>query len=383
MILGLVEHDRGKLNPLSLEMLTFARRLAAQLALPLEAVLIEPGAGALAAGLAAYGVSTVHLAAHPQLTDYAPEAWAQSVSQLMTTFQPAIVLAGGSERGNEVMAHVAARADLPLAANVLEAQPGEPFLVTRMRWGGSLLEEARLKGAIKLLTIAPHALVAESVASPVTLTIQPFTPALSARDLRVQVTSRIEATPGKMSLAEAPVVVGGGRGVGSSDGFKILEELAGLLGGAVGCSRAVTSLGWRPHLDQVGQTGTRIAPEIYIACGISGAIQHMVGCKAAKHILAINIDPDAPIVQHADYAIIGDLNEVVPAISECLRAPGCAAPSDGYRSRRTVSSAECGGTRKNCRNSPPHTCRRSRSRAAGPVRASGAPKRSGVAERWH
>ena len=319
MILGLVEHDRGKLNPLSLEMLTFARRLAAQLDMPLEAVLIEPAAGALAAGLAAYGVTTVHLAAHAQLTDYAPAAWAQSVTDLLSTRQPAMVLAGGSERGNEVMAHVAARADLPLAANVLEAQPGEAFLVTRMRWGGSLLEEARLTGGTKLMTVAPHALVAEPVASPAALTIVPFTPKLSANDLRVQVTSHVEATPGKVSLAEAPVVVGGGRGVGSSDGFKVLEELAGLLGGTVGCSRAVTSLGWRPHLDQVGQTGTRIAPEIYIACGISGAIQHMVGCKAAKHILAINIDPDAPIVQHADYAIIGDLKEVVPAISACLR----------------------------------------------------------------
>jgi electron transfer flavoprotein alpha subunit len=319
MILGLVEHDRGKLNPLSLEMLTFARRLADQLATPLEAVLIEPGAEPVAAGLAAYGVSTVHLASHPQLTDYAPEAWAQSVSDLMATLQPAAVLAGGSERGNEVLAHVAARADLPLAANVLEAQPGETFLVTRMRWGGSLLEEARLIGAIKLLTIAPHALVAEAVASPAALNIQPFTPNLSANDLRVQVTSRVEATPGKVSLAEAAVVVGGGRGVGSAEGFKLLEELAGLLGGTVGCSRAVTSLGWRPHLDQVGQTGTRIAPEIYIACGISGAIQHMVGCKAAKHILAINTDPNAPIVQRADYAIIGDLKEVVPAISACVR----------------------------------------------------------------
>ena len=324
MILGLVEHDRGKLNPLSLEMLTFARRLAEQLATPLEAVLIEPGAGPVAAGLAAYGVSTVHLASHPQLTDYAPEAWAQSVNDLMTTLNPEAVLAGGSERGNEVLAHVAARADLALAANVLEAQPGEAYAVTRMRWGGSLLEEARLKGAIKLLTIAPHALVAaavtaEAVTNPGALTIQPFTPNLSADDLRVQVSSRVEATTGKVSLAEAAVVVGGGRGVGSAEGFQLLEELAGLLGGTVGCSRAVTSLGWRPHLDQVGQTGTRIAPEIYIACGISGAIQHMVGCKAAKHILAINTDPNAPIVQRADYAIIGDLKEVVPAISACVR----------------------------------------------------------------
>ncbi len=319
MILGLVEHDRGKLNPLSLEMLTFARQLAAQIGGPVEAVLVDPHASPVAAGLAAYGVSSVHLAAHPQLTDYAPEAWAQSVLELMAGLQPAAVLAGGSERGNEVMAHVAARADLPLAANCLEAQPGEAFLVTRLRWGGSLLEEARLTGAIKLLTIAPHALVAEPAASPAELTIKPFQPDLAPRDLRALVSGRVEAAPGKMSLAEAPVVVGGGRGVGSAEGFKLLEELAGLLGGAVGCSRAVTSLGWRPHLDQVGQTGTRIAPDIYIACGISVAIQHMVGCKAAKHILAINTDPNAPIVQHADYAIIGDLKEVVPAISAAIR----------------------------------------------------------------
>ena len=196
MILGLVEHDRGKLNPLSLEMLTFARRLAEQLATPLEAVLIEPHAGPVAAGLAAYGVSIVHVASHPQLTDYAPAAWAQSVTELMARLKPEAVLAGGSERGSEVLAHVAAQADLPLAANVLEAQPGEAYAVTRMRWGGSLLEEARLKGAIKLLTIAPHALVAEAVPAPGELSIQPFTPNLSANDLRVQVTSRVEATPG-------------------------------------------------------------------------------------------------------------------------------------------------------------------------------------------
>ena len=122
-----------------------------------------------------------------------------------------------------------------------------------------------------------------------------------------------------MSLADARVVVGGGRGVGSQEGFRILDELAALLGGAVGVSRAVTSLGWRPHAEQIGQTGTRIAPDLYIACGISGAIQHIVGCKAAKKILAINTDPEAPILSHADYAVIGDLNKVVPAVTEEIR----------------------------------------------------------------
>ena len=123
----------------------------------------------------------------------------------------------------------------------------------------------------------------------------------------------------RISLTDAKVVVGGGRGVGSAEGFGELEELAGLLGGAVGGSRVVTSAGWRPHSDQIGQTGLRIAPDLYIACGISGAIQHIVGCKAAKRILAINTDPNAPIMAAADYAVIGDLHQVVPAIIAEIR----------------------------------------------------------------
>jgi electron transfer flavoprotein alpha subunit len=124
---------------------------------------------------------------------------------------------------------------------------------------------------------------------------------------------------GKISLADAKVVVSGGRGVGSSEGFAILEELAALLGGAVGCSRVVTSAGWRPHTDQVGQTGTKVSPDLYIACGISGATQHIAGCKGAKAMLAINDDPEATIFAHADYAVIGNLHEIVPAITAELR----------------------------------------------------------------
>jgi electron transfer flavoprotein alpha subunit len=321
MILGLIEHDRGKLNDLSLEMLTFGRRLAAQLNAPLHAILIGEVARPLADRLKAYGVSTVHLAQHDRLDDYAPEAWAQSVVEIVNAVKPEAVMAAGSDRGNEVMAHVAARTNLPMAANCTDAhaQPGDPYLVTRVRWGGSLLEEARLKGTVKLLTVAPHAVAAEEALATGELAITAFTPALAEKDFRVRVTGRVEAAAGKVSLAEAKVVVGGGRGVGSAEGFKALEELAELLGGAVGCSRAVTSLGWRPHAEQVGQTGTRIAPEIYIACGVSGAIQHMVGARGAKRILAINTDPEAPIVAQADYAVIGDLREVVPALSAEIR----------------------------------------------------------------
>jgi electron transfer flavoprotein alpha subunit len=142
---------------------------------------------------------------------------------------------------------------------------------------------------------------------------------LDPQDLLVRVSEHIDPPGGGVSLAEAKVVVSGGRGVGSKEGFTILEELASLLGARVGCSRVVTSAGWRPHSDQVGQTGTKISPDLYVACGISGATQHMAGCKGAKKILAINSDPEAPIMSLADYAVVGDLKEIVPAITAELR----------------------------------------------------------------
>jgi electron transfer flavoprotein alpha subunit len=150
-------------------------------------------------------------------------------------------------------------------------------------------------------------------------TVQPLSPELEAGDLIASVSERVEETTAGVSLADAPVVVSGGRGVGSAGGFAALEELAGLLGAAIGCSRAVTMAGWRPHTDQVGQTGTKIAPDLYIPCGISGATQHMAGCKGAKNLLAINSDAEAPIMATADYAVIGDVLEVVPAITAELR----------------------------------------------------------------
>jgi electron transfer flavoprotein alpha subunit len=227
-------------------------------------------------------------------------------------------VAPGSDRGNDVLAHVAARLDQPLAANVISV---DGDTVTRMRWGGSLLEEARLHGSPRLLTVAPFALAAEAAGSPAST--RAFSPALAPADTAVRVVERVEESDGGVSLRDAKVVVSGGRGVGSADGFSIIEELAGLLGGAVGCSRVVTSAGWRPHADQVGQTGTKISADLYVACGISGATQHIAGAKGAKKILAINSDPEAPILASADYAAIGDLHEIVPAIcAELRRARG-------------------------------------------------------------
>jgi electron transfer flavoprotein alpha subunit len=244
---------------------------------------------------------------------FAPGAWAAAVIQLVEQLSPVAVVAPGSERGNEVLAHVAARLDLPMAANVTEVRGDE---VTRQRWGGSLLEEARLDAELKLVSAAPFAFAPAAGAATST---QAFTPALAETDTNVRVVETISTSTGGISLADAKVVVSGGRGVGSSEGFAILEELAALLDGAVGCSRVVTSAGWRPHTDQVGQTGTKVSPDLYIACGISGATQHIAGCKGAKTLLAINDDPEATIFAHADYAVIGDLHEIVPAITAELR----------------------------------------------------------------
>jgi electron transfer flavoprotein alpha subunit len=237
---------------------------------------------------------------------YAPAAWATAITEVSQGADT--IMAAGSDRGNELLAHVAARLDQPFAANVT-AIDGD--VVTRIRWGGSLFEEARLRGSPRILSVAPHTQQAAEAVPVETLTAD--------EDGSPRVLETVSEATGGVSLRDAKVVVSGGRGVGSSEAFSIIEELAGLLGGAVGCSRVVTSAGWRPHTDQVGQTGTKISADLYVACGISGATQHIAGAKGAKKILAINTDPEAPIFATADYAVIGDLHEIVPAISAELR----------------------------------------------------------------
>jgi electron transfer flavoprotein alpha subunit len=250
---------------------------------------------------------------------FAPDAWAAVLVQAAEELGASAVFAAGTERGNEIMARLAARAGLPLAANCASATPGDPVALTRLRWGGSLLEEARLHSPRPLITVAPHTVSADPGPAPAEVDVEPLFARLDPRDLIVRVSGHVAPQGGGISLASAKVVVSGGRGVGSKEGFAIIEELAGLLGAAVGCSRAVTSAGWRPHSDQVGQTGTKVAPDVYIACGISGATQHMAGLKGAKRILAINSDAQAPLMLNADYTVVGDLKEVVPAISAEIR----------------------------------------------------------------
>ena len=310
MTLVLVEHADGAPTEVSLQ----ARALAASFGDQVDALLIGPGAADAAAHVP---VAVAHVAEHDALSTFAPDAWASVLAGVVERTGQTAVVAPGTPHATDAMARAATRLGEPLAANVVAVTPGSPLHLTRTRWGGSLLEEAVLHAERAFLTVTPHAVAAVEPAAP--RSVDRFTPDIADADLVVRVVDRIAPPAGGVSLADANVVVTGGRGVGSAEGFAPVEELAALLGGAVGCSRAVTMAGWRPHTDQVGQTGTKIAPEIYIACGVSGATQHIAGAKGAKRILAVNTDPEAPIMSIADYAVIGDLHEVLPAVSAELR----------------------------------------------------------------
>ena len=314
MILVYVDHDRGTLDEASLQAVTFARGID-----PEVHAYAAGGAAGLADALGRHGVSVLHVATHDALADHAPQAAGRALAQLVQMTSPAAVITTSGLRGNEVLAHAAAMLDEPFAAECVEINLGSPAEVTRSRWGGNMLEVARVHvNNVLLASIPPFTVAAEP--SETTCTVQTFTPELSAADVAVRVVDRIAGQTAGVSLAEAKVIVSGGRGVGAPELWGPLEDLAGLLGAALGCSRVVTSNGWRPHSEQVGQTGTKVAPDLYIAAGISGATQHIAGCKKSKTILAINVDPEAPIMTHADYAIVGDLHEVLPAIAAAIRS---------------------------------------------------------------
>jgi electron transfer flavoprotein alpha subunit len=343
-VLCLLERDGDDVAAASQRALGLARSLAGEGGSQLTAVMFGPAEAENAADgpvlrdtvladTAAGGVSEVCVLSGEGLSGYAPLAWARSLEQLIAAEQACALVAAASDRGSEVMAHLGALTGLPVAANCIAVAPAGAgsWQLVRQRWAGSVLEDAVLDAPCALLTVAADALPGDTV-TPESESLaasngasrpamRAFVPVLNDADLQVCATESAEQNAG-VSLATARVVVGGGRGVGGPEGFAALEELADLLGGVVGVSRVVTSQGWRPHRQQVGQTGTKISPELYLACGISGAIQHMAGCLTAKHIVAVNTDPDAPIISRAEYAVIGDLNEVIPALVTAIRAAG-------------------------------------------------------------
>jgi electron transfer flavoprotein alpha subunit len=318
MVLVVVERDGdGTLTEESAEVLAAARDLAESLGVPVGAVAVgEPGD--LPEDLAKRGVGRLHLLQHALLADGAPSCVGEALAQLVAAERPEAVLAPSTDRSTEAMAWAAAELGVPLATACTEVRPSAVWEVTRERAGGILLEDAVIDAPIRLCTLRPGSPAPSETAAADEVTVHVVVPELDVAVPRARLVDRRPRAAG-MTLTTAPVVVAGGRGVGSAEGYAVLEELAGLVGGAVGCSRVATNNGWRPHADQVGLTGTRISPDLYVACGISGATQHWVGCMSARSILAVNTDPEAPMVTRATWAVIGDVHEVLPAVVDEIR----------------------------------------------------------------
>ena len=312
-VLVLVETDDDGVTEVSREALTFARDLG-----EVHALVVGDGPAGLVEQLGAYGVTAVRHADGEAFTSYAAAAWAAAV--VAAAADVSVVTAAGTGRGNEVLAHVACRLGTAMAANVVAVDGTDPLVVSRQVLGGAALEQMPLTDGVAVFSVAGHACDPRPSDVNTSPEVTPLDVAVTESDLRARVVRTEPGEPDESgSLKSARVVIGAGRGAGGPDGFKDLIELTDLLDGALGVSRVVTSLGWRPHHEQVGQTGSRVSPDLYVACGISGAIQHWSGMSSSKTILAINNDPDAPMVTKAHYAVIGDLHEIVPAINEEVR----------------------------------------------------------------
>jgi electron transfer flavoprotein alpha subunit len=322
MILVFVETGATGATEVSLESVTFARALADRTNGPVHAVVVGGERPDVLVGeLGRYGVAAVHHVTGDAFIAYGGGTWATAVATVREAIDADFVLAPGTPRGMEVLAHLGARLDVPMAANVVAVADSTPLVVTRQVLGGAVLEEMNMSDQPVLLTVAGHAVEAQQAADPAPpAALRELTAEVADIDLvaRVTATEPVEADRSG-ALTSSPVVVGAGRGAGGPDGFDGVVELAELLDAALGVSRVVTSLGWRPHHEQIGQTGSRISPDLYIPCGISGAIQHWAGCASSKTILAINTDENAPMVTKATYAVIGDMAEVVPAINAEIR----------------------------------------------------------------
>ena len=319
-VLAVVEHKDGRVRATAAEGVTVAKSLAEGLGGSVEALVIGgPGAGSTAGSLGQFGASRVRAAEHEELTSYRPEAYAETVATIAREGDFGAIVFAASATGKDLAPRVAALLDVPLAQDVTEVSvDGGQVVATRPMYAGKAFQRARLQATPALVSVRPNSVAA--VGGGADVAVETFTPEVGADQLRSNVVGFEAAGGGALDVGEATIVVSGGRGMGGPEHWPLLEKLAEALGAeaGLGASRAVVDAGWRPHGEQVGQTGKTVAPKLYFAVGISGAIQHLAGMKTAGTIVAINKDADAPIFQVADYGVVGDLFEVVPALTEAV-----------------------------------------------------------------
>jgi electron transfer flavoprotein alpha subunit len=312
-VLVVVEHSGGSVKKVTLEMLTLARDLGS----PSAVVLGGPGAAAAVAGkLAEYGAATVYAAESADLDDYLVAPKAAVLASLVRDVSPAAVLLGSTQEGKEIAGRLAVKLENGLLTDVTAVTADGT--ARQMVFAGSTIVTAKVTRGLPLVTVRPNSLT--PTPAPVEAKVTAVQVVVDEPAKLARVVERVaEAKGARPELTEASVVVSGGRGVGSADNFKLVEELADLLGGAVGASRAATDSGFYPHQFQVGQTGKTVSPQLYLALGISGAIQHRAGMQTSKVIVAVNKDPEAPIFELADFGVVGDLHKVAPQAAEEIR----------------------------------------------------------------
>ncbi len=316
-ILVFIEQRDGQVRPVSREALGAATRLAEGLGGPVVGVCCAAADPGLAA-LGESGADQVLLASHARFERYDGEAQAAAVAAAVEAVKPAAVLFAASAMGKDLAPRVAALLGVGLASDctALACESGA-LRATRPVFAGKALQMVAFPRTPALATLRPKMFA--PVAGPArSATVQPLAVALGT-PAKARVVAIAAAGGGKVDLTEAEIIVAGGRGMKGPEHFALLEELAGALGGSVGASRAVVDAGWRPHSDQVGQTGKTVAPKLYVAAGVSGAIQHLAGMTSSRCIVAINKDPEAPIFKVADYGVVGDLFAVVPALTEAVK----------------------------------------------------------------
>lgn len=312
------EVAEGKPTTTTLELLTKARSFGGTV----EAVAVGPGADAIADVVGEYGATTLYAAADAALGEVLLGAFATDVlADLVAEHQPDLILFPMTYTGRDVAGRLAARLDRPLVANALDVGADGAVVVQTAIFGGSQIVRTELDGGKPaVVVVRPKSFAAEPLPGAGPAAVVRIDRPLDERHRRARIVDRVADVAAGPKLEEAPVVVSGGRGLGDPANFKLLEQLASLLNGAVGASRAVVDAGWVPYAMQVGQTGKTVKPTVYIACGISGAMQHTVGMKGAKHIIAINKDREAPIFKLADLGVVGDVLKVVPQVIQELQA---------------------------------------------------------------